>query len=74
MHTWHYSKQVIGLAETLLELDIATKTKTRPSMTKVRVEIDLLKPLHTIVYVGSEDENVPLNGYVQKIERKNVPK
>ncbi|OIT38822.1 cytosolic sulfotransferase 12 [Nicotiana attenuata] len=47
MHTWHYAKQVIGPAGTPLELDIATKTKTRPSMAKVRVEIDLLKPLHT---------------------------
>ncbi|OIT39947.1 hypothetical protein A4A49_12070 [Nicotiana attenuata] len=74
MHTWHYAKQVIRPAGTPLVLDIATKTKTRPSMAKVIVEIDLLKPLHTSVYVGSEDENIPLNGYVQKIELENVPK
>lgn len=74
MHIWHYAKQVIGPSGTLLELDIATKTKTRPSMANVRVEIDLLKPLHTSVYVGAEDESIPLNGYVQKIKWENVPK
>ncbi|XP_070045722.1 uncharacterized protein [Nicotiana tomentosiformis] len=43
-------------------------------MAKVRVEIYLLKTLHTSVFVGAEDENIPLSDYVKKIEWENVPK
>ncbi|XP_019235433.1 PREDICTED: uncharacterized protein LOC109215779 [Nicotiana attenuata] len=41
---------------------------------QVRVEVDLLRPLPTSVFVGAEDENMSLNCYVQKIEWENVPK
>lgn len=47
---------------------------TRLSMAKVRVEIDLLKPLMTSVWVGDEDENSPFKGFKQKIKHENVPK
>lgn len=43
-------------------------------MEKVRVEVDLLKPLPTSVFVGAEDESINLTGYVQKNEWENVPK
>nr|XP_033515847.1 glutamic acid-rich protein-like [Nicotiana tomentosiformis] len=55
-------------------MNIVTACKTRPSMAKVRVEVDLLKPLPTSVWVGSEDEESPLNGFTQMVEYEGVPK
>lgn len=43
-------------------------------MAKVRVEVDLLKPLLKSVWVGLEDDNFPLRGFEQKIEWESVPK
>lgn len=57
-----------------LELDVATVGKTRSSMAKVRVKIDLLKPLVHNISMGSEDENTPLKGFTQKIEYENIHK
>ncbi|OIT26457.1 PREDICTED: myb-like protein I [Nicotiana attenuata] len=74
MHTWHYAKQICSEVGTLLALDVVTGGKTRPSMAKVRVKIDLLKPIIDSVFVGSEDENAPLKGFTQKIEYENIPK
>ncbi|KAH0717708.1 hypothetical protein KY285_013739 [Solanum tuberosum] len=44
-------------------MDLATDHKTRPSMTKVRVEVDLTKPKLTSIFVGLEDDSCPLKGY-----------
>lgn len=74
MHTWHYVKHVVSNFGTPLALDAATFGKTRPIMAKIRVEIDLTKPLPDSVWVGSEDEKSPLKGYTQKIEYENIPK
>lgn len=49
LHTWHYVKQIASKAGTPLEMNITTRGKTRPSMAKVRLEVDLLKPLLTSV-------------------------
>ncbi|XP_019232594.1 PREDICTED: uncharacterized protein LOC109213268 [Nicotiana attenuata] len=57
-----------------LEMDIATACRTRPSMAKVRVEVDLLKPLLTSVWVGSDDEDSPLRGFTQMVKYEGVPK
>ncbi|OIS98687.1 hypothetical protein A4A49_00379 [Nicotiana attenuata] len=35
MHTWHYVKLVVSVVRTPLEMDLATRGKTRPSMGKV---------------------------------------
>ncbi|XP_059302210.1 uncharacterized protein LOC132054174 [Lycium ferocissimum] len=53
---------------------MATKTMNRPSMAKIRVEIDLMKPLIHNIWIGTEDDNEPLKGYAQKIEYENIPK
>ncbi|MCD7466408.1 hypothetical protein HAX54_003063 [Datura stramonium] len=53
---------------TPLEMDNVTRGKTRPSMAKVRVKIDLLKP--DTIWVGLENEDSPLRGYTQKLEKK----
>ncbi|XP_060217201.1 uncharacterized protein LOC132644615 [Lycium barbarum] len=45
LHNWHYVKQIAKEVGTPLEIDVATISMTRPSMAKVRVEVDLLKPL-----------------------------
>ncbi|MCD7468512.1 hypothetical protein HAX54_006832, partial [Datura stramonium] len=48
-----------------LEMDVVTHGRIRPSMAKVRVEMDLLTPLIHNVWVGSEDDDSPINGYEQ---------
>ncbi|OIT03383.1 hypothetical protein A4A49_52066 [Nicotiana attenuata] len=50
---------IVAEVGTPVELDVSTKGMTRPSMAKVRVEIDLLRPLVTSVWVGNEDDNSP---------------
>ncbi|OIT04497.1 hypothetical protein A4A49_17550 [Nicotiana attenuata] len=74
MHNWHYVKQVLSSVGTPLTLDVATYGKTRPSMAKVRVEIDLLKSQLESIWVGSEDEDSSLKGFVQKLEYEGIPK
>lgn len=53
MHKWHYVKKIVSNVGTPLALDVATHGRTRPSIVKVRVEIDLTKPLPSSVWVGS---------------------
>ncbi|XP_059294716.1 uncharacterized protein LOC132047729 [Lycium ferocissimum] len=53
---------------------MATENRTRPSMAKVRVEVDLNKPKIDSVWIGIEDEDSPLKGFTQKFEYENVPK
>ncbi|XP_019257806.1 PREDICTED: uncharacterized protein LOC109236028 [Nicotiana attenuata] len=55
-------------------MDVATFGRTRPSTSKVRVEIDLTKPQVTRVYVGQEEETNPLKGFTQNIDYEHVPK
>ncbi|OIT35442.1 hypothetical protein A4A49_24660 [Nicotiana attenuata] len=74
MHTWNYVKQVVSTIGIPLEMDLATRGRTRPSMAKVRVEIDLLKDQPNSVYVGQTYDNAPQKGFVQKIEFEGVPK
>ncbi|OIS98210.1 hypothetical protein A4A49_21890 [Nicotiana attenuata] len=74
MHTWIYVKQVVRAIGTPLEMDLATKGRTRPSMAKVKVEIDLLKDQPNSVYVGQTYDNAPQKDFVQKIEYEGVPK
>lgn len=74
LHTWYYLRQITREIGTPLEMDTATRSKTRPSMAKVRVEVDLLKPLLTSVWVGDKDEDSPIKGFVQKVEYEYAPK
>ncbi|OIT30410.1 hypothetical protein A4A49_17714 [Nicotiana attenuata] len=74
MHNWSYVKQILEEVGTPLDLDVATKTMNRPSMAKVRVEINLLKPFITNVWVGDEDDDSPLKEFVQRTEYENIPK
>ncbi|OIT33860.1 hypothetical protein A4A49_06038 [Nicotiana attenuata] len=55
-------------------MDLATRGRTRPSMAKVRVEIDLLKDQPNSIYVGQIYDNASQKGFVQKIEFEGVPK
>ncbi|PHU22348.1 hypothetical protein BC332_07455 [Capsicum chinense] len=63
MHTWHYAKQITVVVGVPIDLDIATRTMNRPSMAKMRIEIDLLKSLVHNLWIGMEDENAPLKGF-----------
>lgn len=55
LHTWHYVKQILSPIGTPMAMDVATKGKTRPSMTKVRIKIDLTKPRLNHVFVVSKE-------------------
>ncbi|XP_059310041.1 uncharacterized protein LOC132061203 [Lycium ferocissimum] len=74
IRNWHIMKQILRPVGTPLCLDAATTSRTRPSMTKARVKIDLLKPRIFEVWVGLEDEDSPLKGFTQKMEYENIPK
>ncbi|XP_060182580.1 uncharacterized protein LOC132612301 [Lycium barbarum] len=74
MHTRHYTKQIVAAVGTPIEIDMVTKTMNRPSMAKIQVEIDLMKPLIHNIWIGTEDDNELLKGYTQKIEYENIPK
>ncbi|XP_060211766.1 uncharacterized protein LOC132639331 [Lycium barbarum] len=74
LHTWNYVKQVVAPIGTPLTMDAATENRTRPSMAKVRVEVNLTKTKLNSIFVGTEDENCPRKGFYQKIEYENVPK
>lgn len=55
-------------------MDIATDYRTRPGMAKVRVEIDLTKPLINFVWVGQDEKTNPLKGFTHKLEYEGLPK
>lgn len=74
MHSWSYIQQIASTIGTPLELDATTKARTRPSMAKVRVEVDLLRSLPTSIWVGREDEVSAMKGFEQKIEYEGVLK
>lgn len=73
MHDWHYIKQLLSSVGTPLALEAATIGRTRPIIAKIRVEVDLLKPLPETIFVGQEYDDSPLKGYTQKLEYEGVP-
>lgn len=73
-HTWNYVKQIVAPLGMPLSMDVSTDNKTRPSMAKVRVEVDLTKPKINSVWVGAEDNSCPLKGFTVKLDYENVPK
>ncbi|XP_075075277.1 uncharacterized protein LOC142162671 [Nicotiana tabacum] len=73
-HTWNYVKKILGPLGVPLSMDIATNYRTRPGMAKVRVKVDLTKPLVNSIWVGQEEETYPLKGFTQKLEYEGVPK
>jgi len=70
----YYVKKIVSSIGTPLAMDIATNGRTRPSIAKIGVEIDLLKSHPENVWVGLEYEASPLRGYYKKLEYKNKPK
>ncbi|XP_060183937.1 uncharacterized protein LOC132613748 [Lycium barbarum] len=73
-HSWHYIKQIVAPLGTPLMMDLATENRTRPSMAKVRVEINLTKPKMNSIWIGTEDKSCPRKGFTQKSEYENPPK
>ncbi|XP_060203087.1 uncharacterized protein LOC132631534 [Lycium barbarum] len=55
-------------------MDVATENRTRPSMAKVRVEVNLTKTQINFIFIGTENENCPHKGFYQKLEYENAPK
>ncbi|XP_070032979.1 uncharacterized protein [Nicotiana tomentosiformis] len=70
---WDYLRQVLEKIRTPMKEDIATIMKTRQHMAKVRIEVDLMKPLPDTMFVGIEGDVVGLKGRDQKLEYEGVP-
>ncbi|KAK4370176.1 hypothetical protein RND71_009651 [Anisodus tanguticus] len=48
--------------------------RTRPSMEKVRLEVNLTKPKVNSIFVGIKEDSSPLKGFYQGLEYENVSK
>ncbi|XP_009766744.1 uncharacterized protein [Nicotiana sylvestris] len=75
---WHYYEwaslcRIVGPIGTAIVMDKATQTKTRPTTAKMRIEIDLLKPLITDVQVTIQNPEGIVETFNQKIEYETVP-
>lgn len=73
LFNWRYLKQILSPVGTPLKEDVAIIGKSRPNMAKVRVEVDLKKPLLKSVWVGLEGLSAGLRGYEQILEYEGVP-
>lgn len=56
-----------------LRLDAATSTLKRPSMARIQLEIDILKPRPDRIWIGMGDENCFLQKLSTKMCRVIVP-
>ncbi|KAH0658292.1 hypothetical protein KY285_026839 [Solanum tuberosum] len=70
---WDYLKQILAQVGNPLKEDVATVIRSRPNLTKVRVEVDLLKPLPQSVWVGHEKQRGSLKGHEQILTYEGVP-
>nr|XP_018631621.1 uncharacterized protein LOC108947774 [Nicotiana tomentosiformis] len=75
---WHYYEwdalcRILEPVGILLIMDKATTSKTRPITTKVRVEINLTKPLVEEVLLEIINDEGSKNIVVQKIEYESIP-
>ncbi|OIT21155.1 putative ribonuclease h protein [Nicotiana attenuata] len=73
MFKWDYLRHVLEQIGTPMKEDIATVSRTRAHMAKVRVEVDLMKPLPDAVFIGIEGDTTGLKGRDQKLEYEGVP-
>uniref|UniRef100_M1CN18 Non-LTR retrolelement reverse transcriptase n=1 Tax=Solanum tuberosum TaxID=4113 RepID=M1CN18_SOLTU len=70
---WDYLKQILAQVGNPLKEDVATVIRSRPNLAKVRVEVDLLKPLPQSVWVGHEKQGGSLKGHEQILTYEGVP-
>lgn len=74
MHEQWYANQVLSIVGTSLQIDQATINRTRPHLSKDRIEVDLRRPLPTSVCVGTlDDKGNPVGGYDQAVEYEEIP-
>lgn len=64
-------KQILAQIGTPLKEDVATIIKSRP-LAKVRVEVELQKPLPKSVWIGQKCKGAGLKGYEQRLEYEGV--
>lgn len=74
---WHYYEwdalcRIVGPVGTLIVMDKETLSKTRPTTSKLRIEIDLAEPLITEVIVEIRNSRGELEVFEQKIEYENI--
>ncbi|KAH0776676.1 hypothetical protein KY290_008087 [Solanum tuberosum] len=75
---WHYYEwaalcRIVSPIGNPIIMDKATLTKTRPTMAKLKVKIDLLKPLVHEVVVVIKNTKGEIENFYQKIEYETIP-
>ncbi|KAH0773970.1 hypothetical protein KY290_011107 [Solanum tuberosum] len=75
---WHYYEwaalcRIVSPIGNPIIMDKATLTKTRPTMAKLKVEIDLMKPLVHEVAVVIKNPKGEIEKFYQKIEYETIP-
>ncbi|KAH0641879.1 hypothetical protein KY290_033493 [Solanum tuberosum] len=75
---WHYYEwatlcRIVSPIGNPIIMDKATLTKTRPTMAKLKVEIDLMKPLVHEVDVVIKNPKGEIEKFYQKIEYETIP-
>ncbi|KAH0765283.1 hypothetical protein KY285_001154 [Solanum tuberosum] len=75
---WHYYEwaalcRIVSPIGNPIIMDKATQSKTRPTMAKLKVEIDLLKPLVHEVAVVIKNPKGEIEKFDQKIEYETIP-
>lgn len=76
--SWHYYEwdalyRIVQPMGTPLFMDKATASKTRPTTTKLRVEIDLERPLLHEISVEIRNKEGQLEKFIPKIEYETIP-
>ncbi|XP_070040103.1 uncharacterized protein LOC142177333 [Nicotiana tabacum] len=75
---WHYYEwdalcRIVGPIGNPLVMDKATTTKSRPTTTKMRVQIDLVKPMLSTVRVDVRNQQGKMEAFDQKIKYEAMP-
>ncbi|PHU24950.1 hypothetical protein BC332_03282 [Capsicum chinense] len=72
-YEWDATCRIFSPIRTRLVLDKVTITKSRPTTAKLRIEIDLAKPLVHEVQIEVRNQHEKLDIFVQKIEHEKIP-
>lgn len=73
LFNWDYLKQILAQVGNPLKEDVATFIRSRPNLPKVRIKVDLLKPLPQSVWVGHGKQGGSLKGHEQILTYEGVP-
>ncbi|KAG5592792.1 hypothetical protein H5410_043306 [Solanum commersonii] len=72
-YEWDAIQRICKPIGTPLIMDKATRSKTRPATAKVRIEVDLTRPLVYEVLVEIQNEEGKMEVITQKVEYETIP-